>query len=316
MTIWLDPVTPKDARVLHAVSLELGEEILWTARRGAGTVRLLRDVLNLKSTVRVVGRHGRTRRDKLVCSTKREVELLDHVSSKEIHLLICYSSVEAARVAFGLGIPIISLHDTPHAHHGVRLQIPLVDHHVCPSVTRRKWEVSPRRRRWFYDGVDEVLWLKPMELWKPRYVLIRMPETRASYFKTPDQAAINGLKERIEDEGLDVKYLERYNGFQDFEPLYAGALAVISVGGTVAREACLRGIHTFIPPSAMGVLPHNYYLRTLGFPIWHLPTTEIVDRIKELKKAPQRSSYADLMDELESPLPLILRLVKRELGKK
>ena len=80
-------------------------EVLCTARDYRECVRLAR---LKKFELRLVGRHGGSSKyDKLRASSSRIFDLAKEIERFNPDLCISFSSPEAARVAFGLGIPRI-----------------------------------------------------------------------------------------------------------------------------------------------------------------------------------------------------------------
>jgi predicted glycosyltransferase len=168
------------------------------------TSREYREVIELSKIkqidLKIVGRHGGAGKyEKLRESANRIFELSHMIKQFEPDVAITFSSPEASRVAFGLGINHIAFNDSPHAEAVARLTIPLVNHLFSPWVIPYSaWNIFgiPKRRITRYRALDPVAWLKRnplssssasnlinklgLEISK-KNVLIRLEETKASY---------------------------------------------------------------------------------------------------------------------------------------
>jgi predicted glycosyltransferase len=205
LRIWFDILTPKQVMFFEpAINILKKDyhEILSTTReyKEANELARLRQI-----ELNIVGKHGGAdKNQKLLQSTDRILKLTDLVSSFEPEVAVSFSSPEACRVAFGLGIRNVGFNDSPHAFAVAKLSVPLLDLLLCPwiipyySWTRHGIQ---RRRILRYKGLDPIAWL--LRLGKlphgPSYdrnyndqknstldnekktVLIRMEEAHASY---------------------------------------------------------------------------------------------------------------------------------------
>jgi len=137
-----------------------GHEILCTSRnyREANELSQLMG-LNLL----MIGNHGGSHLfDKLFQSSNRIIQLAKIVSKFSPNLVISFSSPEASRVSFGLGINHIGFNDSPHAEAVARLTIPLLTKLFSPSVIPisawKKYGISSKQII-RYKGLDPVAWL-------------------------------------------------------------------------------------------------------------------------------------------------------------
>ncbi|HYG00134.1 MAG TPA: DUF354 domain-containing protein [Candidatus Saccharimonadales bacterium] len=163
MKIWFDILTPKQIMFFSpaiAILQNEGHDILGTSRdyREANELSRLKGLNLLK-----VGRHGGSNLyEKLFQSSKRVVELTKIVSKFSPDLVVTFSSPEASRVAFGLGIKHIGFNDSPHAEAVARLTIPLLTKLFSPSsIPLAAWEkygISPMDIV-SYNGLDPIAWL-------------------------------------------------------------------------------------------------------------------------------------------------------------
>ena len=202
MRVWFDILTPKQVMFFKpAIDLfnEAGHESLCTSREYREVVELSKiKQLHLK----IVGRHGGAGKYEKLCeSANRIFELAHLVKQFEPDVAISFSSPEAARVAFGLGVSHIGFNDSPHAEAVARLTIPLITHLFSPWVIPYSaWNIFgiPKTRITRYRALDPVVWLKRSPLsssslltsnlineigleTSKKNVLIRLEETKASY---------------------------------------------------------------------------------------------------------------------------------------
>jgi uncharacterized protein len=198
MRVWIDILTPKHALFFEPLYRDLvhdGHELLLTTR----TYREAEEVLELKRLrFRVVGEHGgASRYGKLLASGRRVVKLAKLVEGWHPDTAISFSSPEAARVAFGLGVPHVAVNDSPHSWLVARLSIPL-SRYVCSPwiIPRRVWLSFGA---WpdgvlSYRALDAAAWLKrhrpdpvvlrqlSLTLDKP-IIVLRTEESFASYLE-------------------------------------------------------------------------------------------------------------------------------------
>jgi len=162
--VWIDPLTPKQALFftpLREVLLKEGNEVLVTTR----AYREAEQTLQMKKVKYVVaGRHGGgTKLGKLIATGERIVELAKIVARWKPDVAVSFTSPEAARVAFGLGIPHVAVNDSPHSWMVAKLAVPL-SRFVCSPwiIPRPVWlELGARHDGVvFYKALDPAAWLK------------------------------------------------------------------------------------------------------------------------------------------------------------
>jgi len=271
---------------------ESDHEILCTSRHYREAIELAK-VKSLK--LKIVGRHGGAERyQKLRESAYRIFELTDLINKFEPDFAITFSSPEASRVAYGLGIRHIGFNDSPHAEAVSKLTIPLIDHLFSPWVIPISAWVQfgiSRTKITQYRALDPVAWLK----WNPlptssaspkslrelnldpgkRTVLIRPEETKASYIAdkmlenriSMVDAVVNNLHESANivilcryEEQIRL-FMERYEGralilrnVVDGIPLIAASDVFVGAGGTMTSEASLLGTPT------ISISPIRFYV--------------------------------------------------------
>ncbi|NPA55865.1 MAG: DUF354 domain-containing protein [Epsilonproteobacteria bacterium] len=239
--IWFDLVTPKSVLFFKPMIdklKELNYNILVTAREGSGyseVVELLKlykiDFINRG----VFG--GGDLRDKLEASIHRQKELMELVSEYNIVKLICLSSVDAVRVAFGLGLPVCNFYDIPLSDYKTnfkkalpqaRLTIPLATKMFKPFVVPDEVILRfglEKEQIFEYNFIDPLIWLKDFKydetyvknIYK-RYnidrskftILIREEEYKASYVDKKYPFLYEALPEIYQKFDANIIIIPRY----------------------------------------------------------------------------------------------------------
>jgi predicted glycosyltransferase len=315
--VWIDVLTPKQAN--YFAELERRLEV-----KGFKTVVTTRDyreaneVLELRKVKAIqVGRHGGGKLDeKLLESSKRIVALTKVIEEQKPDVAISFSSPEAARVAFGLGIPHYCISDSPHAEAVCKLSIPLSQKlftpWIIPAYAWKKYGVNSRDVI-RYRALDPVVWLRgykkspsvlddlKLDVSRP-IILLRPPEELAAYLSTR-QSTMSGSTTDIvakildlADQSPQVVVLNRYDGRAeklkkrfgdrvistehaiDTIPLLQAASAFIGGGGTMTAEAALLGIPTI-----------SYYPGEPTFVDRFLTNYGLVDRLHDPGRIAQRA---------------------------
>jgi predicted glycosyltransferase len=223
MRVWVDVLTPKHALFFEPLYRDLsreGHDLLVTTRIYREAVEALR----LKRLpFRIVGEHGgASRYGKLLASGRRVVKLAQLIESWHPDTAVSFSSPEAARVAFGLGVPHVAVNDSPHSWLVARLSIPLSRYVCSPWIIRRKvWLSFGARPDGIvpYKALDAAAWLKrhrpnpavltqlSLKRDKP-IILLRTEESFASYLegKASDKAPVIGpITEELLRRKLDAQ---------------------------------------------------------------------------------------------------------------
>ena len=162
MKVWIDILTPKQALFfapLHDVFKAEGHQVLITTRLYREAEQALRFK---KLHYEVVGKHGGGAPfGKLVASGDRVVKLASLMNSWDPDVAVSFSSPEAARVAFGLGIPHVAANDSPHSWMVARLTIPLSVPVCSPWIIKASvWKAFGARGIVRYRALDPSAWLK------------------------------------------------------------------------------------------------------------------------------------------------------------
>jgi predicted glycosyltransferase len=164
LKVWIDVLTPKQALFflpLNNLLRSEGHQTLITTRR----YREAQETLRLKRVQHsVVGMHGGgTLLGKLVASGERVVKLARMVGDWHPDVAVSFSSPEATRVAFGLGIPNVAANDSPHSAMVARLTLPLSRFVCFPWIIKNSvWTALGARMDALvsYRALDPAAWLK------------------------------------------------------------------------------------------------------------------------------------------------------------
>ena len=326
MRIWIDACTGKHVRYAVAIARALrqvGHEIVLTTREHPDTIALAH-LLGEKFVV--VGRYDPTSLlTRIYESLNRQLSFLRMFRRDPPDLAICHQSVELCRVAYALGIPILSTADSPHADAVNRLTLPLIDVLVISeAIPKRCYMGYGVRKIVQYKGVDEVAWIKNSktrveEERKRPLIVVRQMETKASYMMKP------GLKDVTEKVALDlasmgdVVFIPRYDrrpreglivpeNYVDTLALSAKADVVVSVGGTIAREAALQGTPSIVMSTSNVKQYVNRFLSRLGFPLFVVKPGEVLSYTKRF--IGKKWDVKDVFERLENPVDVILRVIK------
>lgn len=220
-------------------------------------------IRHYKINARIIGEHGgKSYASKLKTSSIRIIELSDYIQNEKIDILLHKHSVEAARVAWGFGIPSISYIDNELMVPQNMLVCPLSNVLIAPiSIEQyilRNFTPSHVSILQF-DGVCEianvynykpdesVLQLLNLKTTKP-IIVIRGEPILAAYHSKESivKALIGKIKSQVPD--AQVIWINRVGevGHKALPVFDARSLCyyadiVLSGGGTITREAALLG---------------------------------------------------------------------------
>jgi predicted glycosyltransferase/tetrahydromethanopterin S-methyltransferase subunit G len=177
-TIWFDLVTPKSVLFFSSIIKEIQKKcnVLITTRGGEG-YKETTELLDLyEFNYHCIGNFGGGElKDKLHASISRQFQFLDYISHQNISKLVCLSSVDAVRVAFGLGIPVYNFYDIPLSDHKTnfkralpqaRLTIPLATKMFKPFVVPDEVILRfglDKEQIVEYGFIDPLIWLDNFE---------------------------------------------------------------------------------------------------------------------------------------------------------
>ncbi|HET8857445.1 MAG TPA: DUF354 domain-containing protein [Nitrososphaeraceae archaeon] len=241
MRIWFDILTPKQIMFFKNfvdILRKDNHDILCTGR----DYREAKELARIKKIdIQTIGKHGGDNKyEKLNASTERAFLLSSIINSFDPNLTVSFSSPEAARVSFGLGIKHYVFNDSPHATAVARLTIPLVDRLFCPWVIPLKeWTKFglEKDKITTYKALDPIVWIKKelennnnyqkiIELKKTlkidegkKIVLIRPEEVKASYIADKNvKNSIELIDEIVNNfsDKYNILILARYKDQIDF----------------------------------------------------------------------------------------------------
>lgn len=323
MKIWYDACTGKHVRYGVAIARRfkaLGHEVVLTTRKHPDTLPLAK---LLSEDFIVVGKYDPISPiSRLRESGKRQLLFCEMFRTETPDIAISHGSVELCRVAFGLGIPTISTHDAPHAEAVNRLTLPLIDVLVVSkAIPEKHLRRYCAKRIVKFDGVDEVAWMKDFKP-KTRFdyesplIVVRQLETKAAYVE--GKIDVNEEITRKLTSLGKVVFLPRYDkkarkglvvpkGFVDSASLVAQSDLVVSVGGTISREAALQGTPSIVIP-LIGRSYVNDYLSKKGFPLFTVKSQEVLDYAK--RYLGEKQDAKPLLAKLENPIDMIERVVQ------
>jgi predicted glycosyltransferase len=325
MRIWYDACTGKHIRYGAAIAKRLrrcSHEVIFTTREHPDTVALAK---TLGEDPVVIGRYDPTSLfSRLEESARRMLGFSDLFRDNVPDLAISHQSVELCRVAFGLNIPIILTADTPHATAVNKLTIPLSNTLIISeAIPKGFFKQFGAQKIIQFKGVDEVAWagdsklLKDLEFEKP-LIVVRQMETKAAYALGKGDITVR-LAHKLTSLG-NVLFLPRYDRIDvegltlarkllDSASLVAHADLVVSVGGTISREAALQGVPS-IAVSEFGHIPVNEYLSKKGFPLFIVNSSKVLTYAK--KYLGKRFDVKRELAKLENPIDIIETLVNEK----
>ncbi|HJR84972.1 MAG TPA: DUF354 domain-containing protein [Nitrososphaeraceae archaeon] len=349
--IWFDVLTPKQVMFFkHSVDLlkEKDHELLCTGRNYRECVKLSK---LKKLDLKIVGKFGGSSKyDKLRANSSRIFELAKEINDFEPDLCVSFSSPEAARVAFGLGIPHVTFSDSPHAHAVQRLTIPFVNYLLCPwIIPNSAWKnlgIS-NNQIIHYHALDPVAWIKnetkmkdqkqlrrKYGISKSNIIVIRPEESKASYLidkdnnvdrilrsivynfhKTSDILVLGRYEDQIKH--LKEKYDDKVKVLEnvvDGLELISLADVFVGGGGTMTAESALLGKPTIsISPIKFYV---DDYLVKVGLIRKITNSSHIVELLHDMQsdnkfKTKQKSRAKRILDQMEDPADKLMDIVNR-----
>lgn len=276
-TVMIDVLTPKQALLFGKVNEKLSKK--------CKTIIVSRKYIELTNIFKLsrikpitIGEHGgRDLYNKLISSLKRTIMLSDLMKKFSPEIVLSFSSPEAARAAFGLNIPHISVNDSPHSTYVAKLTIPLSKKLLTPKVVGKgawiEYGISSENIV-TYNSLDPVAWLrdftpnrsilKKYGLSEGEYIVYRPEEYKASYFK--DSALTVKVLHRVYSKeeylkGLKLVIVPRYekktyrsifrnvdvvilDHGEDTRSILFYSKCFIGAGGTMNAEAVLMGVPT------------------------------------------------------------------------
>lgn len=328
MKIWYDACTGKHVRYGVAIAKRLrskGHEVILTTRKHPDTLPMA-EYLGEKFVV--VGRYNPTSLLTRLREGSRRQLLFCKLFEKDMpDVAISHGSVDQCKVAFGLGIPIITTVDSPHAEAVNRLTLPLANYVVAS-------EAIPKAKLQSYGikgeivgfrGVDEVAWIRNFrpdirhDFGRP-LIVVRQLEEKAAYAR--EKVDLLFLAKELAKLGK-VVFLSRYHRrrvknlvvpkkFVDSASLVAQADLFVGVGGTITREAALQGT----PAIIVNLFADQYvndFLVKKGFPIYKTDPSGALELSRKLLG--KKKTVEHLLEDLKNPVDVIESIVQEEIHK-
>jgi predicted glycosyltransferase len=213
---WFDLVTPKSVMFFRRIIEELKkiDSVFVTAREGLDykEVVALLELYNIEHTV--VGKFGGADLyGKLDASLDRQKMLMELIKDKPIEKMVSLCSVDATRVAFGLGMPVYNFYDIPLSDYRAdfrkalpqaRLTIPLATKmfhpYLVPKDIIRRFSLDDSQI-YTYQFYDTYMWLKDF---KPDREFFR--KTLQSFGLDESKKTIIIREEEYKSSYVDKKY--------------------------------------------------------------------------------------------------------------
>jgi len=239
-TIWFDLVTPKSVLFFEPIiqQIRLKKNILITTRGGEGyseTIELL-DLYNL-TYINIGNFGGSCLTSKFKSSLDRQFKMIDYLAHHNIEKLVCLSSVDGCRAAFGLGIPIVNFYDIPLSDYKenfsralpqARLTIPIATKMIKPFVVPdniiKRFGLDETQIA-EYNFIDPLIWLKDFTYnenyvknslsnydidYTKKTIVIREEEYKSSYVDKKYPFLYESLKDLHKNLNVNIIIIPRY----------------------------------------------------------------------------------------------------------
>lgn len=239
-TIWFDLVTPKSVLFFEPIIKEIKKykNVLITTRGGEGykeTIELLK-LYNLESE-NIGDFGGSCLLSKYKASLDRQFKIIDYLAQHDIKKLVCLSSVDGCRAAFGLGIPIYNFYDIPLSDYNenfkralpqARLTIPLATKmfkpFVVPDQVIKRFGLDDEHIV-EYNFIDPLIWLEGFQYdesyvkkclskydidYSKKTIVIREEEYKSSYVNKKYPFLYESLEEIYNKFDVNIILIPRY----------------------------------------------------------------------------------------------------------
>ncbi len=353
--IWFDLVTPKSVLFFIPMIKEIekqGRKVLITAREGAGYSEVV-ELLRLYD-MEFVNRGefgGAGLKDKLHASIERQKALMEFVTLYEIDRLVCLCSVDANRVAFGLGIPVINFYDIPLSDYQTnfrkalpqaRLTLPLSSKVFKPFVVPEEifLRFSLDEEQIFdYEFIDPLIWLKDfkpdfsyvekvltpfqLDLTKP-LIVIREEEYKSSYVDKKYPILYEALEEIKEQTDGNIIIIPRYESeYLKREFPFATVLeekviiqhllafADLFIGGGGTLNTEACYFNTPTISTRSFICHYDKYQIDNGLMVWVNTKPELLYRVEELLSM-DKENKRNIFDDMKIDIPKIVDAILKD----
>jgi hypothetical protein len=340
MKIWIDISNSPQIHFFKNVIRRLdriGHEVVVTSRRfGSMESMLSRNNVDCH----LVGEHGGASKEmKLKCYSRRVLGLTDLVLEEKPDIALFKHSVEAPRVAYGLGIPSICVLDNEKAIAQNRLMLPISSRIIAPDAISldeiSQFGVSSDRLRSFNgfcelahieDFIPNPGVLDELKLDEDRPLVILRPEpVMANYFTgDPRESIVSVLLKRLEDYQCVVfprteEQSRMFNNMGAILPdhcidalsLISYSHMVISAGGSMNREAVAMGkpaISTY-PEALLAITDRMVRDGIKEHSCDAGEVVSITDRLNNNRK--YERSVRKKLREMENPIDVIVEEIEK-----
>ncbi|WP_297500609.1 DUF354 domain-containing protein [Thermococcus sp.] len=339
MKVWVDITNAPHVHFFKGVIRELEKtdhEVIITTREFDGLTGIL-DMFGFDYYV--VGKHGgATLEGKLLASAERVYKLSRLIIEEKPDMAIYKHSVEAPRVAFGLGIPSIGFVDNETAVAQNKLFLPLTKLVLYPKAIDAydliRCGADPNGIKTvngfselahLYGFRPEKRVLRELGLKRNGYIVMRTEPVKANYFNGPEKSVLEDIIPLLPEipivlfprTGEQRKRFERFNNVimpekpVDSLSLLYYARLMIGAGGTMNREAIALGTPT-ISTYPGRLLAVTKWLVELGVE-FHSTDPYEVARVAERLIDDQKSfrTYVrGVISGLENPMETILKEIE------
>lgn len=339
MKVWIDITNAPHAHFFKGVIKELermNHEIIVTTREFDGLTEIL-DMLGIEYYT--VGKHGgRTLEGKLLASAERTYKLSRLIIEEKPDISLYKHSVEAPRVAFGLGIPSVGFVDNETAVAQNKLMLPLTSLIIYPKAIDAydliKFGADPNFMRplngfselaHLYDFKPTRKTLRDLGVKKKEYIVMRTEPVKANYFEGPEKSILEDVIPLLPEIPivLFLRTKEQRKRFEKFEnviipnkpidtlSLLYYARLMMGAGGTMNREAIALGTPT-ISTYPGKLLAVTKWLIEKGLE-FHSTNPQVIAKIAErLMQTDERyrEHVRIMLKKLENPVRVIIEEVK------
>ena len=341
MKVWFDVLTPKQLLFFEPMikRIKKNHTVLCTSRDYQQVTQLAK-IRGLK--LKIIGKHGGTKRhDKLNASLHRSKSLSLRIKQFSPDITVSFSSPEAARVSYGLGISHICFSDSPHATAVMRLVVPLVQKLLIPWIIPKKEFTKfgiDSKDIVSYRAIDAAIIAK-RKISKNnktvskknvrKIILVRVEEEYASY-STKRRPAIPIIKEILKNFSNEeivvmgryssqVKHLEQVFGKKirvlnrvvDSKKLLENTDVFIGSGGTMTAESALLGIPTISYNAVPNII--EAYLVKKKLVIRKTNPKQIANSIEKILRSSNlgiKKRSKKMMNSMEDPYLTLVKTMK------
>ncbi len=339
LKIWIDIVAPKEVPFCEPLIQMLKKKrhrVLCTSRRfdeitGLARMRGMKLVL--------AGRYGgASLQSKLEANIERQKKLVPIITRFGPDVAVSHCSVDASRIAYGLGIRHVAFSNAPWISAVMRLTMPLVSTLLIPRMIPKsaytRYGVDPRNIIQ-YNAMDAIVTMRrridrsaPLPFKKPaRNIVMRVEEEQSSY-RQRSKFTRPIIRQLVKDHGgHNIVVLARYREqIADLRRLFGRHAVVtgmaydgmhilentdvfIGSGGTMTEEAALTGVPTIsyndVPNAVIEYLVKKRVATRMTDP---RKISGMVGRM--LRRDPDKRRAERLASSMEDPIVKIARAIE------